>query len=183
MDRVEALTSELGSRLRQRRQDTGRTLADVAGASDVSVSYLAAIESGRNVPSLSVLSRVAHSLGFALSDLLSGSDPAPVALGSIDVMRPGVSRISHPDLRLAVDVIVAGPGDAGELAFDDSGSAIVIHVIEGSFTIVSGDDRFELLQGDSLHAARAAALEWEAGDHERSVSLWATIPTAPAGSA
>lgn len=181
MDSVEALTSELGSRLRQRRQESGRTLADVAGTSDVSVSYLAAIESGRNVPSLSVLSRVAHSLGFALSDLLSGSEPAPVAHGSIDMMQPGVTQVSHPDLRLAVYSIVAQPGEKGERTFDGSGSAIVIHVIEGSFTVVANDDRYTLLQGDSLHAARAGVLSWEAGDDARSVSIWATIPALPVG--
>jgi transcriptional regulator with XRE-family HTH domain len=177
MDSVEAVTSELGNRLRQRRVETGRTLADVAGGSDVSVSYLAAIEAGRNVPSLNVLSRVAHDLGLSLNELLRGSDRREMAFGALDVTRTGVSTLSHPDLRMEVRSVVADPGQRGGSPFEAAGNALVVHVVAGSFAVTLNGDRHELLEGDSLHGTRADELAWEAGGSARSVSVWVTVPT------
>jgi transcriptional regulator with XRE-family HTH domain len=172
---VETVTSELGNRLRQRRTQTGRTLADVASASDVSVSYLAAIEAGRNVPSLSVLSRVAHSVGLSLNELLRGSDRGLLASGRIDDSRTGIADVSHPDLRLKLKTVVCDPGDQGPAPFEHNGAAVLVHVITGSLVVTFNDERHELLTGDSLHATRAASLAWEGGAGGRSVSLWATV--------
>jgi transcriptional regulator with XRE-family HTH domain len=173
---VEAVTSELGNRLRQRRTQTGRTLADVAGASDVSVSYLAAIEAGRNVPSLSVLSRIAHNVGLPLSELLRGSDRGLMASGRVDDTRTGISDLCHPDLRLKLKGVVCDPGEHGPSPFEQTGSEVVVHVISGGLVVTFNDERHELLTGDSLHATRADSLTWEAGAEGRSVSLWATLP-------
>jgi transcriptional regulator with XRE-family HTH domain len=176
---AEAVTTELGLRLRQRRTQTGRTLADVAGASDVSVSYLAAIEAGRNVPSLSVLSRIAHSVGLSLAELLRGSDRGLMAGGRIDDSRTGVSAISHPDLRLQVRAVVCDPGDRGPSPFEQTGAAVVVHVVSGSLVVSFNEDRYELLTGDSLHGTRADHLAWEGGVVGRSVSLWSTVADPP----
>jgi transcriptional regulator with XRE-family HTH domain len=176
---VEAVTSELGNRLRQRRTQTARTLADVASASDVSVSYLAAIEAGRNVPSLSVLSRIAHSVGLSMNELLRGSDRGLMASGRVDDTRTGVSEVCHPDLRLKLMTVVCDPGERGPSPLEHTGSAVVVHVIRGALVVTFNDERYELLTGDSLHGTRADSLAWEGGEGGRSVSLWATVAADP----
>jgi transcriptional regulator with XRE-family HTH domain len=59
----------VGQELREERQDTGRTLADVAEEAGVSTQYLSEIERGRKEPSSEVLQAVAGALGLRLVDL------------------------------------------------------------------------------------------------------------------
>ncbi len=59
----------VGQELRDERQDTGRTLADVAHEAGVSTQYLSEIERGRKEPSSEVLQAVAGALGLRLVDL------------------------------------------------------------------------------------------------------------------
>jgi transcriptional regulator with XRE-family HTH domain len=59
----------VGQELRVERQDTGRTLADVAEEAGVSTQYLSEIERGRKEPSSEVLQAVAGALGLRLVDL------------------------------------------------------------------------------------------------------------------
>ena len=59
----------VGQELRDERQDTGRTLADVAQEAGVSTQYLSEIERGRKEPSSEVLQAVAGALDLRLVDL------------------------------------------------------------------------------------------------------------------
>jgi DNA-binding XRE family transcriptional regulator len=59
----------VGRELRAERQDTGRTLADVAEDAGVSTQYLSEVERGRKEPSSEVLQAVAGALGLRLVDL------------------------------------------------------------------------------------------------------------------
>ena len=61
----------VGRELRTERQDSDRTLADVAGRAGVSIQYLSEIERGLKEPSSEVLSAVAGALGLGLVDLTS----------------------------------------------------------------------------------------------------------------
>ncbi|MXG88683.1 helix-turn-helix domain-containing protein [Nocardioides flavescens] len=59
----------VGGELRGARLEAGRTLADVAGRSGVSVQYLSEVERGRKEPSSEVLRAVAGGLDLTLLDL------------------------------------------------------------------------------------------------------------------
>lgn len=61
----------VGRELRSERQDTERTLADVAEEAGVSIQYLSEVERGLKEPSSEVLSAVAGALGLRLVDLTS----------------------------------------------------------------------------------------------------------------
>ena len=58
-----------GRELREERQSTGRTLADVAEEAGVSIQYLSEVERGLKEPSSEVLGAVAGALGLRLVDL------------------------------------------------------------------------------------------------------------------
>jgi transcriptional regulator with XRE-family HTH domain len=62
----------LGQRLRNLRTDNGWTLAELAGRSGTSVSYLNDLEHDRTVPSLSKLQSIAESYGLDASLILRG---------------------------------------------------------------------------------------------------------------
>ena len=74
VDPARSLAARVGARLRKRRSELGRTLAEVAGEADVSVSYLSAVEHGGSVPSLPVLARITHALDVPIADVLRGED-------------------------------------------------------------------------------------------------------------
>ena len=59
----------VGHELRAERQESGRTLTDVAAAAGVSMQYLSEVERGRKEPSSEILGAVAGALGLRLVDL------------------------------------------------------------------------------------------------------------------
>lgn len=59
----------VGRELRNERQESDRTLSDVAERAGVSMQYLSEIERGLKEPSSEVLSAVAGALGLRLVDL------------------------------------------------------------------------------------------------------------------
>ena len=77
----------IGRRLRHLRQESGRTLGDVAEAIGMSASALSLIENGKREPRLSVLSSLADVLDTALPDLLAGKPPTRRAALEIKLER------------------------------------------------------------------------------------------------
>lgn len=61
----------LGVKLRQLRQERGETLATVARAAGLSVSYLSEVEKGKKYPKPEKLVDLAHALGVPYDDLVS----------------------------------------------------------------------------------------------------------------
>lgn len=79
----------VGHELRNERQRAGRTLADVAEHSGVSLPYLSEVERGLKEPSSEILGAVAGALGLRLVDLtarvtrtIAGRSSGPVCLAA-----------------------------------------------------------------------------------------------------
>jgi transcriptional regulator with XRE-family HTH domain len=78
----------IGRELREERQATDRTLADVAGAAGVSIQYLSEVERGLKEPSSEILGAVSGALGLRLVELTTrisrrlGGISGPVALAA-----------------------------------------------------------------------------------------------------
>ena len=71
---VEPLLRRLvGAILRDRREDQGRTLRDVATAAQVSLAYLSEVERGRKEASSEVLVAICRALGMRLVDLVGAA--------------------------------------------------------------------------------------------------------------
>jgi transcriptional regulator with XRE-family HTH domain len=64
------LRHELGEVLRERRQEQGRTLRDVAGAGAVSLGYLSEVERGVKEASSELLAAICDSLDIPMSVVL-----------------------------------------------------------------------------------------------------------------
>jgi transcriptional regulator with XRE-family HTH domain len=65
----------IGQRLRARRVELGRTLAEVAEQSGLSLPYVSNLERGRGNPTLEALEALARALDVPLSSLLGESGP------------------------------------------------------------------------------------------------------------
>ena len=83
----------LGQKLRERREDQGRRLVDVAERAGISPQYLSEIERGRKEPSSEMIAAVVGALGIELARLLGGI--------SADLSRPTIHRSAGPMLMAA----------------------------------------------------------------------------------
>lgn len=169
----EALAGRLGARLRGRRLALRRTLADVAGEADVSVSYLSAVEKGVNMPSLPVLARLVHALRLTLHELLREEEgPMQVRAGTIAADAPGVQELGHPDLRLHVAAIASSPGEQGTAPLPVAGFTVFVFVERGALALELDGSLHALGQGDALDAVDVHEIRWETLGEMPALSVW-----------
>jgi transcriptional regulator with XRE-family HTH domain len=171
-DGDEALAGRLGARLRARRRALHRTLADVAGEADVSVSYLSAVEKGVNMPSLPVLARLVHALRLTLHELLQEEGGHQVRAGEIASAAPGVQDLGHPDLRLRVAAICSAPGEQGGAPLSVAGFTVFVFVERGALALEVDGALHALGQGDALDAVDVSDIRWETLGEMPALSVW-----------
>lgn len=174
------LGRRLGSRLRERRNALGLTLAQTAGNAGVSVSHLSAVETGGNVPSLGILARIAAALDLSLNELLRdiGGESA-VRNDHVDQASPGARVISHGDLQLEIAVVVGEPGQRGGAPLEGLGRETFVYVVRGALEIRIDGQTYELRAGDSLDADGPTETTWRCAGRGRTVSVWAVGPGRP----
>ena len=171
----------VGSRLRARRAELGRTLAEIAGPADVSVSYLSSIEKGTNQPSLQVLVRIVHALDLRIADVLRAEGQNHVRVATVNDAAPGGEVISHAGLQLEIVALTARPGDAGPcpVTLDERDLAVVVH--RGAIVVsVDGEDH-ELHTADALDARLPGAVTWRVLGDEPATTIWASGRALTAG--
>lgn len=171
-DGEEALAGRLGARLRARRLALRRTLADVAGEADVSVSYLSAVEKGINMPSLPVLARLVHALRLTLHELLREEGPMQVRAGAIAASAPDVQELGHPDLRLHVAAVASSPGQQGQAPLPVAGFTVFVFVERGALALEVDGSLHALGQGDALDAVDVHDIRWETLGEMPALSVW-----------
>jgi transcriptional regulator with XRE-family HTH domain len=171
------LAQRVGGRIRERRTLLGQTLAQTAGAAEVSVSHLSSIETGANLPSLPILARVAAALELTLNEVLRDvGGGSAIRMERVDDRDPAERLLSHDELQLRVAALVADKGQEGESPLPPDGAEIFIYVRTGSLE-VNVDDTVALLHaGDSLDAEEPRRVSWRAAGSPRSVSIWARGP-------
>jgi transcriptional regulator with XRE-family HTH domain len=170
------LARRLGTRVRERRQAQGRTLAEVAREAGVSVSYLSAIELGTNVPSLPILARLVHALRLTLHELLQGERRLHVRDGTVDHAAPGVQELHHAAMRLRVASVVAEPGRSGDAPLPLGNAAVFVFVERGALLVEVDGISYALGQGDALDAVEVTDMRWQALGELPTVSLWGASP-------
>lgn len=63
-----------GDRMRKRRKELNLTISDLFQRTEITVSYISAIERGRANPSLDIMVKIADTLGLSLVDMLRPGD-------------------------------------------------------------------------------------------------------------
>lgn len=106
-----ALLADIGLRVRRARQKRGLTRRQLAERSGISLRYLAQLESGRANASVSVLWKVASSLGAGLVEFIPGASDESAAgepLGHL------VGRLSPRERQWAYELLLRNLGAATE---------------------------------------------------------------------
>lgn len=153
---------QIGPRIRAIRLQQGRTLTEIASACDLSKSLISKIETGKVLPALATLSKIAESLGVRLSVLMEDGTQ------NIFTLTPNVTQ--RPDLFAATDrgykiyavapqftnkkmlpVVVHGcKGEVKQHSVSHIGEELII-VLEGELSGHVGEDTFSLRQGESVY--------------------------------
>ncbi len=109
--RLEALINAVGLRVRRTRQKRGLTRKQLSSRSGVSLRYLAQLEGGGANVSLTVLWKVAESLGVELVELVPDSAGALASAEPLDHL---VSRLSPRERQWAYELLLGNLGATSE---------------------------------------------------------------------
>lgn len=171
------LAQQVGRRIRERRTTLGQTLAQTARAAEVSVSHLSSIETGTNLPSLTILARVATALDLTLNEVLRDvGGGSVIRVEQIDDASANARLLSHDELQLRIAALVADPGETGESPIPPDGAEIFVFAHTGSLEVTVAGSVTLLQAGDSLDAEDPQQVSWRIVGPERSVSIWARGP-------
>jgi transcriptional regulator with XRE-family HTH domain len=153
---------EIGIRIRSIRTQQGRTLEDVAQACECSKSLLSKIETGKVVPALATLSKIANALGVRISTLLEdGENLEPAVTPNL---------IDRPEQFVATDrgytIYAVAPhflnkkmqpvlvyGRKGEVlahSVSHAGEEFIL-VLQGEVKAHIGKNEYHLRQGESIY--------------------------------
>lgn len=172
-----SLAERVGRRLRERRKALGRTLAEVAGAASVSVSYLSAVENGTNQPSLPVLARIVHALDLTIADVLRAEGQNRIRRGVADGEELSETTLSHPGLQLGVVSVTSEPGDAGDCPVACGRHDVFVYVLAGGLAVTVDGVEYELRAGDSLDARAPRSVAWRAAESPVTTTIWTSTRT------
>ncbi len=153
-----SVSNELGSSLRERRKELGKTLQTVADAAGLTAGFISQVERGITAPSLSSLVSISEVLQTPLSSFLQQPKQVNAAThkssrAAYSITGDGVSyeRLSttFPDSQLHSVIVHEPPGFRGE-PISHRGEEM-FYIIEGEIT-VEIEGRVEILKkGDSMH--------------------------------
>ena len=168
----------LGPRLRERRNELGKTLATLASEAGLSTGYLSSIETGASVPSLPVLARLARALEVSLAEILRSSSSARLARGHITDTHT-TTELAARGSQLQIVGQCAEPGEAGQAPVKPGNGDVFLYLYVGRLEVTLDDGIFHLGPGDALHCDRPGAIAWRVHGTERAIVLWAAARTGP----
>jgi transcriptional regulator with XRE-family HTH domain len=159
----EAIGWVIGNRLRERRQELGLTLIEVANRAGVSKAMLSKLENAQVSPSLTTLASLGRALSVPVTAFFRGLDESHDAVfvqaGNGALLSRGgprsKSRYEHlgilPGRVQALEPVLAELHDPSEVLplFQHAGVEF-IHVLSGAMEYSCGERRYTMRPGDSL---------------------------------
>jgi transcriptional regulator with XRE-family HTH domain len=149
----------LGLRVRALREASGLSLRQLAGAAEVSESFVSQVERGLANPSVASLRRLAEALDASVGSLFEGNS----AQGRVVRLKER-ARLLHPRrkwedslitprdarrLQVILSEIEPGEGSGDESYSHESDEECVL-VLKGSLEFKVGEESYLLEEGDSL---------------------------------
>lgn len=152
---TEEITRTIGINLKRARLERGFSLDEVSSRSTVSKSMLSDIERGRKCPTVAVLYKICEGINISLPSLLKAPDKIVEVVKCKKLIRKGDFNIQHMfryDIETSMEITKAKLEPHTELTTDSHGPGIweYVLVIEGTFTLVLGDDSYEVKEGEAV---------------------------------
>lgn len=168
---VDTSGQAIARRVRLERKARKWSLAELAGKSDVSKAAISKLERGEMSPTANVLVRLAHAFDLTLAGLLIRAEqPTGAVQRAVDqplwedpgsgYVRRQLFRAADVPVEMAKIYLPAGarvtlPYTAFETVRE------VLHVLDGSLTIIDGGDQYTLKAGDSYGLSKTAEVTFQ----------------------
>ena len=185
---VDDEAAELGRKLRGLRTARGRSLADVAEGTDLTVSFLSRLERGQTGVTVDTLRRIAAFWGLKIVDMFDhGDDVKPLVMragkapvlevdANRDVVAQSETLIPRVGAALQGTLYRTPPGGGRPEPFTHAGEELV-YVISGRLVYYVAEEAYELSAGDAIWHPSDSPHRWETGTEE-AVSLHVNTPPA-----
>jgi transcriptional regulator with XRE-family HTH domain len=184
--------TKIGVRIKQRRQELGLSLREVARRAQVSASFLSQVERGVSNTSLDSLRRIAEALDVPILYFLFEGPEYQAGEGLVFVLRSGYrpkidlrdSRVSYelltPDLNRKMEVIVGrlAPGSGNVARRLKVPTEEFIYVLSGCLLIGIGQEEFFLRCGDSVYFEGVQLNKLACGCEDED-AVWISVITPP----
>jgi len=153
--------SEIGARLRELREASDYTVAQLAGELGLDPqAYAAYEENGRDIP-ISVIYEIANKFKVDFNEIVTG---VPARLDTYHIVRRGGGQVvnrnpeyhfedlafRYADKIMQPLLVTLEPTDAPAKLITHPGQEFN-HVLEGTVVVCIGEKEFELIAGDSIY--------------------------------
>jgi transcriptional regulator with XRE-family HTH domain len=166
----------VGTQVRRWRGVRGRTLAQVAADSGLTIGYLSQVENDKASPSLAVLGLIGDALDVPPAWFLMSDVPPPTVVRADErpVVRTELGRVEHVDGRGSRDVTIvqATARPSGKVGLHAHAGDEHHIVLRGRFRMTQGDHTVELGPGDYLRWDGSVPHDGEVvGDDEAAILI------------
>lgn len=182
------LAPSIGGVIRRARKHQGQTLAQLAEASELSLSYLSQIERNLLNPSVGTLKRIADALDLPAGKLMFATD-ASSSRTTVAVLRKGQRKsvsfpqssiryeLLTPDLRRRASLLwlTAEPDAESGAPMTHEGEDVVV-VLKGRLDVEVGGTWYELAAGDSIYFNSELPHRWANRGKGTAEALWVSAP-------
>ncbi|MCW5751181.1 MAG: helix-turn-helix transcriptional regulator [Alphaproteobacteria bacterium] len=180
--------ASLGGVIRKARREAGMTLQDLAGRSDLSISFLSQVERNLLSPSVSALKRIADVLRIPAGSLMFGTETRS-GMAGVGLVRAGsrkrvvfpdskiVYEMLTPDMRRRMSVLflTAPPRAESGPVFAHEGEDAVI-LLKGRLLVEIGGVWHALGKGDSLYFNSELPHRWRNDTDSEAEVIWISTP-------
>jgi transcriptional regulator with XRE-family HTH domain len=187
-----ATSTNVGHRIKQRRQALGLSLREVARKAGVSAAFVSQVERGQSNTSIDTLRRIAEALDVPILYFLSDDTSAKTSTCTVHVVRSSHrpqlqfqdDRVSYqlltPDLQRTMEVIVGqlSPGSGNIARPLKVPTEECIYVISGALVVGVNNEQYILHAGDSIYF-EGTALNKLACASESEDAVWISMITPP----
>jgi DNA-binding transcriptional MerR regulator/mannose-6-phosphate isomerase-like protein (cupin superfamily) len=154
-------------RLRELRRRHGMSLRQAASRTELSPSFISAIERGLANPSVAALKKLTAAYGTSIVELMeskSGSSRLLIRVADRQVYdaTPGVrmEQLNHRDHAMGMHLITVDPGRGAGGAFQHEGEEFMF-MVSGTLDVwIDGVERFLLQPGDVLYFDSMHPHDW-----------------------
>jgi transcriptional regulator with XRE-family HTH domain len=156
------LDQRIGQRIRGRREELGLSLEDLSTRCGVSRSMISKIERVESSPTAALLGKLCAGLGLTLSGLMADAERAPQSLlrraDQVTWRDPesGYVRriVSPPQTGSSIEIVEIELPPGARVVFEAWKMQAYqqdVLVLDGTLTMTTGDETFEMKPGDCVH--------------------------------
>lgn len=168
------MSSELGARIKQLRQEKNLTLKEIAERAELSISFISQLEHNKTSATLESFKKISEALNVSPGYFFNSNEntQTKIVKGNTEELNLMKNDFIYKDLKGAMDnplflpiFVVLHPGDNPGNNFTHEGQEY-LYVLEGVLTVLINDEVFTLVKDDSIFFDSSNPHYWQNNTNE-----------------